>query len=159
MSADRSLQLYSPPLYQLSYRGLLIPTDTRNYFRGRNSATFVRCDTEKYKAQSGTWPLVQGDVAQMVERSLSMREVRGSIPRISILHFENSTIFCNYLRIAKLFPIWSKQNFAATSGNRTRAARVAGEHSTTEPTLLAYEVTVYVKILTHIQTCMECNNG
>jgi len=25
--------------------------------------------------------------------------------------------------------------------------------------LLAYEVTVYVKILTHIQTCMECNNG
>ena len=25
----------------------------------------------------------QGDVAQMVERSLSMREVRGSIPRIS----------------------------------------------------------------------------
>lgn len=27
----------------------------------------------------------QGDVAQMVERSLSMREVRGSIPRISII--------------------------------------------------------------------------
>jgi hypothetical protein len=29
----------------------------------------------------------QGDVAQMVERSLSMREVRGSIPRISIYNF------------------------------------------------------------------------
>ena len=31
------------------------------------------------------------DVAQMVERSLSMREVRGSIPRISIFfnHFES----------------------------------------------------------------------
>jgi hypothetical protein len=28
-----------------------------------------------------------GDVAQMVERSLSMREVRGSIPRISILAY------------------------------------------------------------------------
>ena len=28
-----------------------------------------------------------GDVAQMVERSLSMREVRGSIPRISIMKF------------------------------------------------------------------------
>jgi hypothetical protein len=28
-----------------------------------------------------------GDVAQMVERSLSMREVRGSIPRISNLLF------------------------------------------------------------------------
>ena len=26
----------------------------------------------------------------------------------------------------------------ASSGNRTRAARVAGEHSTTEPTLLTY---------------------
>ena len=30
------------------------------------------------------------------------------------------------------------KKFPATSGNRTRAARVAGEHSTTEPTLLAY---------------------
>ena len=29
----------------------------------------------------------EGDVAQMVERSLSMREVRGSIPRISILFY------------------------------------------------------------------------
>ncbi len=29
---------------------------------------------------------------------------------------------------------------AATSGNRTRAARVAGEHSTTEPTLLAHRL-------------------
>ena len=28
----------------------------------------------------------------------------------------------------------------ASSGNRTRAARVAGEHSTTEPTMLAYRV-------------------
>ena len=26
----------------------------------------------------------------------------------------------------------------ASSGNRTRAARVAGEHSTTEPTMLVY---------------------
>ena len=26
----------------------------------------------------------------------------------------------------------------ASSGNRTRAARVAGEHSTTEPTMLSY---------------------
>ena len=29
--------------------------------------------------------------------------------------------------------LWKKK--VATSGNRTRAARVAGEHSTTEPTL------------------------
>ena len=32
------------------------------------------------------------------------------------------------------------KNKAASSGNRTRAARVAGEHSTTEPTMLAYSV-------------------
>ena len=30
---------------------------------------------------------INGDVAQMVERSLSMREVLGSIPRISIIIF------------------------------------------------------------------------
>ena len=29
----------------------------------------------------------------------------------------------------------------ASSGNRTRAARVAGEHSTTEPTMLSYSLT------------------
>ena len=28
------------------------------------------------------------------------------------------------------------KKLAASSGNRTRAARVAGEHSTTEPTML-----------------------
>ena len=31
----------------------------------------------------------------------------------------------------------SVQKTAASSGNRTRAARMAGEHSTTEPTMLA----------------------
>ena len=34
----------------------------------------------------------------------------------------------------------------ASSGNRTRAARVAGEHSTTEPTMLPYNLS-YFKIL------------
>ena len=43
---------------------------------------------------------------------------------------------------------------AATSGNRTRAARVAGEHSTTEPTLLAQRVAAYAKILKQV----ECDN-
>ena len=33
---------------------------------------------------------------------------------------------------------------AATSGNRTRAARVAGEHSTTEPTLLACSLAIRI---------------
>ena len=31
----------------------------------------------------------------------------------------------------------TKNKIAASSGNRTRAARVAGEHSTTEPTMLS----------------------
>ena len=54
----------------------------------------------------------------MVERSLSMREVPGSIPGTSKYFCSNS---------------WENSN--ASSGNRTRAARVAGEHSTTEPTM------------------------
>ena len=59
----------------------------------------------------------------MVERSLSMREVPGSIPgasRTFLLCFQT---------------FWAKIKLAS-SGNRTRAARVAGEHSTTEPTML-----------------------
>ena len=40
---------------------------------------------------------IYGDVAQMVERSLSMREVRGSIPRISNLYFFLLLIEANYV--------------------------------------------------------------
>ena len=40
----------------------------------------------------------------------------------------------------------------ASSGNRTRAARVAGEHSTTEPTMLCCDSRDYLKILS---TCQE----
>ena len=38
------------------------------------------------------------------------------------------------------YPLYAlrKQKGFASSGNRTRAARVAGEHSTTEPTMLRY---------------------
>ena len=67
--------------------------------------------------------LNNGGVAQMVERSLSMREVPGSIPGAS-------KIFGN------IFLLQQWQKSFASSGNRTRAARVAGEHSTTEPTML-----------------------
>ena len=44
-------------------------------------------------------PEIKGDVAQMVERSLSMREVRGSIPRISTIF-----IFSDFSR----FPFWAQ---------------------------------------------------
>ena len=62
----------------------------------------------------------------MVERSLSMREVPGSIPGASKT-FSSTLCLPN-----------DKKKFAS-SGNRTRAARVAGEHSTTEPTMLIYQ--------------------
>ncbi len=42
----------------------------------------------------------------------------------------------------------SRENkFYASSGNRTRAARVAGEHSTTEPTMLALEMRLLTEYL------------
>ena len=62
---------------------------------------------------------VRGGVAQMVERSLSMREVPGSIPGAS------NNIFSQLTQVT--------QKTYASSGNRTRAACVAGKHSTTEP--------------------------
>ena len=84
-----------------------------------------------------------GDVAQMVERSLSMWEVGGSIPPVSKLFFTKpfrgggrSIHF-----IYNIYTYWScpmkTKTLFASSGNRTRAARVAGEHSTTEPTMLS----------------------
>ena len=54
-----------------------------------------------------------GDVAQMVERSLSMREVRGSIPRISKLIF---AVFVRHTTFEKAEEIvwekcfWRKEN-------------------------------------------------
>ena len=36
-----------------------------------------------------------------------------------------------------------KKNNFASSGNRTRAARVAGEHSTTEPTMPHENVVIF----------------
>merc|ERR1711954_26525 len=90
-----------------------------------------------------TWPY-GGGVAQMVERSLSMREVPGSIPGASIKFFypahpaysESSSLKGppgQDSPASGLYMIELKK--IASSGNRTRAARVAGEHSTTEPTM------------------------
>ena len=39
-----------------------------------------------------------------------------------------------------------KTKVLASSGNRTRAARVAGEHSTTEPTMLSWDIVDWEKI-------------
>ena len=52
----------------------------------------INCDFKRIQNYNkidykGSFKQCDGDVAQMVERSLSMREVRGSIPRISNLFF------------------------------------------------------------------------
>ena len=88
--------------------------------------------------------LLPGDVAQMVERSLSMWEVGGSIPPVS-----STLLLLGILHL--LFLLWLQmrnQKVLASSGNRTRAARVAGEHSTTEPTMLVDFVAM--------QQCSSC---
>ena len=40
------------------------------------------------------------------------------------------------VKIIAYYKIIKKKEKAASAGNRTRAARVAGEHSTTEPPML-----------------------
>ena len=144
---------YSPPLYQLSYRRL----DEKGCY---SSVVVVKsllgvdlcCDSGflcfQYCFVQVLTPLKHvGGVAQMVERSLSMREVPGSIPGASIKLFDFMLDACMYfftlsgkMTFKHVFKPKAKRNEKiATSGNRTRAARVAGEHSTTEPTLLHME--------------------
>ena len=48
---------------------------------------------------------------------------------------------------------WTKRN--ASAGNRTRAARVAGEHSTTEPPMRLNLREISCKTLIHLITCMK----
>ena len=92
------------------------------------------------------WSLT-GGLAQMVERSLSMWEVRGSIPRTS-----------KSFSSAALHPeAGCLQKDSASSGNRTRAARVAGEHSTTEPTMLALVVGECIDVMNTIVVSL-CKN-
>ena len=50
---------------------------------------------------------------------------------------KNTIFVLNLANVTKLQKIVEKT--IASSGNRTRAARVAGEHSTTEPTMLEYQ--------------------
>ena len=79
----------------------------------------------------------------MVERSLSMREVPGSIPgtsKIFLSQFLKTHWSADFI-IIETHDRSKKERDAkliASSGNRTRAARVAGEHSTTEPTMLSF---------------------
>ena len=50
-----------------------------------------------------------------------------------IVHGKDTFVMASLLK-----QIFIKKIPTASSGNRTRAARVAGEHSTTEPTMLRY---------------------
>ena len=76
---------YSPPLYQLSYRRNCVKCSK---FKGHDDTS---CITMTFKTSLEysltpvhvTYYSQGGGVAQMVERSLSMREVPGSIPGAS----------------------------------------------------------------------------
>ena len=46
----------------------------------------------------------------------------------------------NFSKIGPSLQVKILKKIFASSGNRTRAARVAGEHSTTEPTMLGYQI-------------------
>ena len=99
----------------------------------------------------------------MVERSLSMREVPGSIPGASKIftvssfeiksHKTQNSWIQNHLLTLKHYQFWGKK--LATSGNRTRAARVAGEHSTTEPTLLLSPQSLRVGSISNLQSTLQ----
>ena len=98
------------------------------------------CPWELVYTHLSTWQCftvshITGGVAQMVERSLSMREVPGSIPGAS-------TVLSSFLM--KYFSNLTKKT--ASSGNRTRAARVAGEHSTTEPTMPHFQISSWTQL-------------
>ncbi|XGW17676.1 hypothetical protein V3C99_002345 [Haemonchus contortus] len=47
--------------------------------------------------------------------------------------YKCSKVLWHASSLNKLLPLNDRHNFGASAGNRTRAARVAGEHSTTEP--------------------------
>ena len=86
---------------------------------------FRPCIQSSYKEEVNLYP-GQGDIAQMVERSLSMREVWGSIPHISI------PIFClqnrnqwrsNPKRLVGIFLLYQLKNvgvnfFRASNKNK-----------------------------------------
>ena len=102
---------YSPPLYQLSYRrcynipwkglGLVI------VIQGRHASDIYRDSCTNFlvwpvlyniylNASKVSPPFISGGVAQMVERSLSMREVPGSIPGASIPFWKNVYLVLNF---------------------------------------------------------------
>ena len=79
-----------------------------------------------------------GDVAQMVERSLSMREVRGSIPRISI--------FCSYFQTYLIDIIIKSFSFPEVQ-NSTFQCPVVSVNYTYGPLALALWLAIYIYIV------------
>ena len=66
----------------------MVPVRRVEEQRSRESTEGARLPVLLYQIfYKNKFKQLNGDVAQMVERSLSMREVRGSIPRISISCF------------------------------------------------------------------------
>ena len=95
---------YSPPLYQLSYRGLCGIFRQQRHPNATDAA-LTDLDFSMRHIQLLGWLCHPGDVAQMVERSLSMWEVGGSIPPVSktfsSLLFTN--IACNHAWVGSMW--------------------------------------------------------
>ena len=69
-------------------------------------------------------------MAQWITRLPTEQKIAGSSPAEIVTLLVGVSIFNHFVnKKMELFET------STTSGNRTRAARVAGEHSTTEPTL------------------------
>ena len=74
----KDLQIFSLTLSQLSYHGHVAAGSCGNEDQQEPEAQWSRTSRAPPRTD------VRGDLAQMVERSLSMREALGSMPRFSI---------------------------------------------------------------------------
>ena len=82
--------------------------------------TTVNCNSKIYETPSGGYIVsVSNDLMSTIEKLANLT---------NLFHMNKTKIQC----------VPYKKYFAS-SGNRTRAARVAGEHSTTEPTMLRWK--------------------
>ncbi|TKR63216.1 hypothetical protein L596_027072 [Steinernema carpocapsae] len=68
------------------------------------------------------------DAPQATKKSL--------LPKIYFCHVCEDAMPCSEVRFWAFCRVKKPKNKFASAGNRTRAARVAGEHSTTEPPML-----------------------
>ena len=99
---------------------------------------------------------LKGDVAQMVERSLSMREVPGSIPRISIscFVFISALIDPNINQICFFFPLREPSSHGATFIKNCKGQRLFGAYPSSKSRTLDPRHWTYIW-LNHVNQSWE----